>query len=185
MNNILSYFKKFDLKKIDKKSAIVIIIGFIGIAVIFISEFDFKNNEKNVESDCETKDDYCEKLEDKLELFIESIDGAGETQVIITLEESTEYIYATDGKEITKKNENSSDQTVENNYVIIKNNNENTALLKKTIAPKVRGVAISCSGGDNIAVQEQIYSAVSALLNVSTSDISISKLEYSEEKYEE
>ena len=45
---IKSLRRKYLLKKIDKKSAIVIIIGFIGIAIIFISEFDFKNNENIV-----------------------------------------------------------------------------------------------------------------------------------------
>ena len=66
-------------------------------------------------------------------------------------------------------------------YVIIENNNSDTGLLIKTIEPKIRGVAISCEGGDDINVQQQIYSTIEAILDVSASDISISKLSYSEE----
>ena len=61
---------------------------------------------------------------------------------------------------------------------------QNSGLLIKTIEPKIRGVAIACTGGDDVYVQQQIYSAVSALLNVSTSEISISKLTDKEIKNE-
>ena len=111
-----------------------------------------------------------------MENFIENIDGAGKTRVIITLSETTEYIYAKDGKEIRKNDEKNDDETLENKYVIIENDNINSGLLIKTIEPKIRGVAISCEGGDNTKVQQQIYSAVSAVLNINSSKISISKL---------
>ena len=163
----------------------MLIIGFLGIFIIFISEFELKNDSDESENICNSStDDYCTMLENKIESFVESINGAGETNVVITLSETTEYIYATDDKEIKKNNDNGDDWTIENNHVIIKNNNENSGLLIKTIEPKIRGVAIACTGGDDVYVQQQIYSAVSALLNVSTSEISISKLTDKEIKNE-
>ena len=166
--------------KLNRKTLIILLVGLLSIFIIFISEMDFNKKDDNTEITNYNTDDYCLMLEQKIESFIESIDGAGDAKVVITLSETTEYIYATDDKEIKKGNENGEDWTIENNHVIIKNSNENSGLLIKTIEPKIRGIAIACTGGDDIRVQEQIFSAVSALLNISTSEISISKLNVKE-----
>lgn len=163
-------------------------MGFAGIFLIFISEMNFgavndkKKNEAEPESCYST--DYCERLEEKVKEIVESIDGAGEARVMITLSETTEYIYASNNKEIKKNTEKSDDVNNQNDYVIIDKNNDDSGLLLKTIEPKVRGVAVVCEGGDDIKVQEQIYSAVGAVLNVGTSRISISKLSVTEENNE-
>ncbi len=168
--------------KLDKKTIYALIAGIVGIAIIFFSEMSFPEKGKYDKlSDEISNEDYCSQLEDKIESFIENIEGAGKTKVVITLSETTEYIYAKDGKEIIKNNENNGDKTLENDYVIIKNNNSNSGLLVKTIEPKIRGVAITCQGGDKTEVQQAIYSAVGALLNLNTSRISISKLSSQED----
>lgn len=177
---VIDYFKKINL---DKKTLIIIIVGFILIVILFISELDF-SVEEAVTENAISDEEYCVYLESKIKTFIEKIDGAGKTEVIITLSETTEYIYATDDKDVRKNNNNSDDSTKEKDYVIIENNNNDVGLLIKTIEPKVRGVAVSCEGGDNIKVQEQIYSTIEALLNINTSNISITKLSYTEDKNE-
>ena len=118
---------------------------------------------------------------DEITEIIESIDGAGKTKVMITLSETTEYIYATDDKDNRKQTDSSNDSNTQNDYVIIEKDNNDTGLLIKTIEPKVRGIAVVCEGGGNISVQNQIYSVVSAVLNINTSRISIAKLSLSEE----
>lgn len=171
--------------KIDKKTALFVVIGFTAILIIFLSEFSNSvGEEKNVNVNTEEMSSvtYCEYLEDKVEEIVESIEGAGEAKVMITLSETTEYIYATNDKDSRKNSENTDDSTFENDYVIIENNSNDTGLLIKTIEPKVRGVAVVCEGGNDSTVQRQIYSAVSAVLNISTSRISISKLNVTEEK---
>ncbi len=173
MKKIKEYIKNL---KLDKKTIFVFIAGFLGIMIIFLSEIDFTANKQNEKENDSIENDYCLQLEKKMEDFIENIDGAGKTRVIITLSETTEYIYAKDGKEVRKNNEKNDDETLENEYVIIENDNINSGLLIKTIEPKIRGIAISCEGGDNTKVQQQIYSAVSAVLNINTSRISITKL---------
>ena len=179
MKKINEYLKNI---KLDKKTMYAVIVGIVSIAVIFFSEISIPEKEDDDKMHDEfSNKDYCSQLEDKIESFIENIDGAGKTKVIITLSETTEYIYAKDGKETIKNNENNDDKTLENDYVIIKNNNNNSGLLIKTIEPKIRGVAVSCEGGDKTEVQQAIFSAVGALLNLNTSRISISKLSSQEE----
>ncbi len=180
MKHLKLLIDKLKDNKLNRKTLIILLVGLLSIFIIFISEMDFNKKDDNTEITNYNTDDYCLMLEQKIESFIESIDGAGDAKVVITLSETTEYIYATDDKEIKKGNENGEDWTIENNHVIIKNSNENSGLLIKTIEPKIRGIAIACTGGDDIRVQEQIFSAVSALLNISTSEISISKLNVKE-----
>ncbi len=179
-NKIIDYIKKVNL---DKKTLTIVAIGFIVIIILFVSEIDF-STEESAEVTPISDEEYCVYLESKIKTFIEKIDGAGKTEVIITLSETTEYIYATDDKDVRKNNSNSDDATIEKDYVIIESNNNDVGLLIKTIEPKIRGVAVSCEGGDNVKVQEQIYSTIEALLNINTSNISINKLSYSEEKNE-
>lgn len=179
IKNILDKFRT------DKKTVLFIIIGFTAIMIIFFSEFNNEDNDKKIQTDnmqSLTSVDYCEYLEEKVQEIVESIEGAGDTKVMITLSETTEYVYAMNGKNTRKSDENSDDSTIENDYVIIDDNNNDAGLLIKTIEPKVRGVAVVCEGGNDSSVQRQIYSAVSAVLNISTSRISISKLNHKEEK---
>ncbi len=183
MNFPKSFLHKADVIKNNKKLALIVIAGFLIIALIFISELDFNTIDSSkieIKEEMSTEE-YCAYLEEKVTEIIECIDGAGKTKVMITLSETTEYIYATNDKNTRKSNDASDDSAVENDYVIIEKDNNDAGLLIKTIEPKVRGVAIVCEGGNNSTVQNQIYSAISAVLNISTSRISISKLSYMEE----
>lgn len=139
------------------------------------------SEKKNNLSENSYSTEYCDYLENKITEVVESINGAGKATVMITLSETTEYIYATNEKEVKKGTDKSNDYNNQNDYVIIDKDNNDSGLLLKTIEPKVRGVAVVCEGGDNLKVQEQIYSAVGAVLNISTSSISISKLSITED----
>ena len=170
--------------KSDKKTLLIAIVGIIMIGVIMLSELIPNSNEKKEHNTESPISDYCSSLETKVEEIISLIDGAGKTKVMITLSETTEYIYAKNESNQNKSSDDSLNIDTENDYVIIEQNNEDSGLLVKTIEPKIRGVAIVCEGGDNPTVQQNIYSTVSAVLNVSTARISISKLNNSEDSYE-
>lgn len=183
MSFLKSFFQKSDVIKNNKKLALIVIAGFMIIVLIFISELDFNSidSKKNEIKEEMSTEEYCAYLEEKVTEIVECIDGAGKAKVMITLSETTEYVYATNDKNTRKNNDTSDDSSTENDYVIIEKDSNDTGLLIKTIEPKVRGVAIVCQGGNNSTVQNQIYSAISAVLNISTSRISISKLSYLEE----
>lgn len=164
--------------KKDKKTVVITLIGFLLMFIILMSEFiPVKADSEKSETKTEYSD-YCLTMEEKIKSIVESIDGAGQTQVMITIAETTEYIYAKNiDSDSSEKNNNSNSE-----YIIINIDDNDTGLLVKTIEPKIRGVAIVCEGGDNPTVQQQIYSAVSVVLNINTSKISISKLSSSEAK---
>lgn len=144
--------KKLDNEKIkaifssDKARIVFVFVGLAAILLIFISSKIPYNNAKDNTSDLSTSA-YCSTLTSELTNMIESIEKAGETQVLLTLESSYEYVYLDDDK-----------------------------TLAKILEPKIRGVAVACTGGDDPVVIEKITKLLSTVLSVSTSSISVSKL---------
>lgn len=156
---------------------VIVLVGFLGVFLIALSEMNFENEaDKNSKSKSTDSYEYCSYLEDRVADIISAIDGAGKVRVMITLAETTEYVYAQNQNDTRKTNKESENSDNKNDFVIIEKDNNDSGLLIKTFEPKIRGVAVVCDGGDNPIVQQQIYSAVSAVLNVSTARISISKL---------
>ena len=166
----------------NKKVALALLCGFILIFVIFLSEVSFSTGKSEKETDAAGIDDseYCRELESRIEEIVSSIKKKKKTKVMITLSETTEYIYAQNTNGSSKNTADFNDTSNQNEFVIIDCNNSDGGLLIKTIEPKIKGVAVVCEGGGNTKVQEQIYSAVGAVLNISSSRISVSKLTTSE-----
>lgn len=167
-----------DIFKKDKKMLLIILVGFVGIALIGLSELNLSptNDKKEKLPTSLSSYEYCEYIEGRVEDIVSSIDGAGNVRVMITLAETTEYVYAQNQNGTKKSNKDSENSDSKNSFVIIEKDNNDSGLLLKTFEPKIRGVAVVCDGGDNPIVQQHIYSTVSAVLNVSTARISISKL---------
>ncbi len=106
---------------------------------------------------------YTDKMEEKLETFLGSIDGIEDVNVFLTYDGGNEYEYAEKGK----NGEGATD------YLIIKNGDGEEAVTVKEIYPRIRGVAISCTGGNSPAVKERITESVSAALGIPTSKICV------------
>ncbi len=89
---------------------------------------------------------YCEVLTSELVDMIENLEGVGKAQVLLTLDSSYEYVYLDDDKTLTK-----------------------------IMEPKIRGVAVTCTGGNDPVVKEKVTKLLTTVLSVSTSSISVSK----------
>lgn len=161
-----------DFIKSNKKTFICFIAGLLGLLLIFASEA-FPNAQKKNKDSEKTYVSYSNETEEKLADIISEVEGAGKTKVFLTIEESEEYVYA---QNISSDKKDNAQQNEDKEYVIVDGNGGKSGLLVKTVNPKIRGVAIVCEGGDDPAVQQRIYSCVSASLGISTARISISKM---------
>ena len=151
----------------NKKITVLIVIGLVSIILLTVSEFISKSDVKEKEENTEVCN-YSEEVETKLTKLISEIDGAGNTSVMVTLESGVESVYA-----INKKY---NDSLPENEYVVIDTGSKKGGLLLKITAPKIRGVAIVCEGGDSIYVKEKITDTVTAVLDISSNRVSITKM---------
>ena len=116
--------------------------------------------------DTEEKREYCvellsDELEDKIEKLCLSVSGVRRAEVLLTLDTSEEYVMA---KDVEQNGEYRKSVTVDA---------EGGGIELCVVSPKVRGVAVVCTGGDKPAVKQKIISLVSSALGLDSSKISV------------
>lgn len=174
-NKIKEITENLFSKKGDKKLKILVAIGIIGIILVALSEAVPAQNKQSASSIYDDKvsySEYIDMLEKETQDIISSIEGAGQCKVMITLKNTNESVYAKNTEEETGNGSYSK----KDEYVLYDNSNSDSPLLIKQYFPEVQGVVIVCSGGDDVVVRENIIRSVTALYNVSSTKISVSKL---------
>lgn len=169
----------------DKGRKIIIFLGFTGIALIFISNlFDGKSSDRTetapvIQAEYSLQE-YTTQLEQRLSEIISEIDGAGKAEVFLTVESTSESVYAADQKEnSTQKNNNGSSENEishETSYITVKLSDGTQQVIKvKEVEPKIRGVIVVCSGGGDSVVQERIMQAVKTVFDISSARVCVLK----------
>ncbi len=184
------FFKKI---KEDKKLLAILSIGLIGMILLLMTEFTSKD--KNKKQQVKTADNstqytyeqnYKNSVQNDLQKIISSIDGAGKTTVMVTLDSGSKSVYAIDEKisnnddSLEKENEykKSSQNSKNTEHIIIKDssNKDEKGLIVEVIQPQIRGVAIVCEGADSAVVRQNITDTVTAVLNISSTRVCITKM---------
>lgn len=189
MDSKKGIFSKNDILKHlqgEKAIKIIVTLGLVGVALIFLSDFIFPKKEAKVTETEEVKieykaEEYHGELEKKLTSILKKIDGLEDISVMITLESTAEYIFASE-----ERNQSDSQQQYnqsglekdqqksqsENKYILVEGKTgKKDALVQTILEPRVRGVLIVCKGSDNPYTQQKILEAVSKLFDISTTQI--------------
>lgn len=135
-----------DLLLTDKAGTIIIVIGVVALALIFLSSLSSSDKSKSTEVGFDSAA-YQSVLTEEIHNMVTSIEGAGESKILLTLDNSYEYIYLDDGK-----------------------------TLQKIIEPKIRGVVVVCEGADSSIVKLQISELLTTALDIPSTRVYISKL---------
>jgi len=135
---------------------------------------------------------YVENLESKLERTLAKIDGAGQVEVMITLEDLGESVVEKDASIETAE----TDETDSNGGVgreIQRKSSETTIyeeaeqgqtpFVGKEITPKIAGILVVAQGGENTSVKQNISDAVVALFQIDVNRIKVVKMNMQEEKH--
>ena len=144
------------LKK-NKALIILVIVSAVGLLLLLFSNTNIRDSTKEADVlDCAA---YTKELENKIENFLLSIEGIKKAEVIITLDTSNEHVYA--------QNQSTYD------FLTINSDNGESPVYITEIYPTVRGIAISCTNGDNDDVKMKITKLISAYLGISSNRIEI------------
>ncbi|MGN0624527.1 MAG: stage III sporulation protein AG [Oscillospiraceae bacterium] len=176
LNDIKKFFGKLSEK--DKRIKIIVILGIVGIILIFVSELIPQEKDEHTEiisDDPVTEDTYAYKsqIENELIKMLEQIKGVGSVSVMVTIEGTTEYVYAEELDTVTDKDGEQSREQYQNKIVMTEQNGEKQALVKQIIKPKICGVMIVCEGGGNVSVNERVIKAVATALDLPSSQICV------------
>ncbi|MCD7722372.1 MAG: hypothetical protein LUH82_00255 [Clostridiales bacterium] len=171
--NIVEKAKAFLTSK-NNRTKLVLAVGIIGIALILLSEFSPVSESASAESESVQVDyiSYVNGLDEQLSEIISSMDGVGECKVMITLKATAESVYATD----EENSGTDSSYSEKSEYVIYDGENADSPILLKENFPEIEGVAVVCAGGDSVQVKEKIINCVTALFNLPSNRVSVSKM---------
>ncbi len=182
--DVKKFFENLSLNK--GKKNIILIIGFLGILLIFLSNFleTDRNKNKETEQVIPTAENLVESYQSKLQSdlcdIVSNIDGVGNVRILITMESTVEDVYAVE-KSVSEQSQSNSeeskvseanDYSEDDTYVKVKNDDGSESLVMlKQVMPKIRGVLVVCEGGENSTIKEKVTQAVSGVLNISSSKV--------------
>lgn len=177
------------LKK-DKKLAIIVALALIAMIALVASEWTGNATptaeETTLPADSSYQADYsyAEEMEERLTKILASMAGVGNVQVMVTLENGLEQVYAENGREKTAAGSSgglSGDEynmDEEHEYLVIRTDSgAEEGLIIKVIQPQIRGVAVVCEGADSSLVRQQVTEAVTAVLQISSTRVSVSRMQ--------
>ncbi len=148
---------KNNLKRITQSKYTLAFLAILGACLIVFPGI-FKTQKQDSTDEVSY---YSKILEERVEELILEMSDVDSVSVLITLENSGETVYA------QNRDGNSSE------YVLFAGNDGETGLKLSEINPTVRGIAVVCSNGDNIAVKEKITSMLASALGISTNRITV------------
>jgi stage III sporulation protein AG len=175
----------------EKYRKIVVTAGILGIVLILLSgnlqSCGGKQSSQTASSRSSglSAENYEKQLETNLTEIISQIRGTGNVRVMVTLEQTTQYVYATEEKKSDqqtdekaesgtgKKESNNSDETT---YLLVKDADGSERALHVTeIQPVVKGVVVVCDGGDDPQVQQDVTDAVTTALHITSVRVCVIK----------
>ena len=123
------------------------------------------------------KDALMEKWRTPSKELLEAIDGAGEVEVMITLESCYENVYLKDKNLKTESGNGDFKEESDETYIMAKtSSNTQEGVIIKVYEPVVKGVAVVASGGESEKVKMAIIETVSAVFNIDSTNISVEKM---------
>lgn len=187
------YQKMKDWKYMKKDRLVILLL--VGILLLVISipaggnkeekEGFYEASEGKSEKDGWEENLYTEELEVHLEELFSHMDGAGQVEVMITLASSSEKVVEkdTNGESETIKEEDSAGGNRTTTSAVSEEttvygdgeSNHGNPYVSKELTPKVEGVVVLASGGDNAVVKKNITEATQALFGIDTHKIKIIK----------
>ena len=157
-----------------KMSKIIVTVGIAGMIFIMISSFlpdkdEKENNGKNLTTETSVNA-YINETERRLEDFLESTEGVGDVKVMITLDSTELYIYATEEKTSISEDKRQEEES----YVM--SGREKNPVLETVENPRIKGAVVACEGASSPSVRETVYNTVERVLGIPSGNIYVTKL---------
>ena len=184
------FMQKIKEKKLKRSDWLILVLAGILILIIALptdtkEKKQAEEAKENISKENNTMEASKDEIERKLEDILEKIDGAGDVKVMITYQDS--------GTQVVEKDKNTSENSLEESdstggvrstkeqqlqesMVYEEADAGNTPFVSKELLPKVEGILIVASGGDNQKVKQNISEAVLALFQVEAHRIKIVKM---------
>lgn len=143
--------------KLEKQKIGILAMAVVGILLIVFSGRSSGTDSAERQEYTDVRF-YTGYLEDRIGELCRSVDGITEATVFLTLDCSSEYVY-------------SEESTAD--FLILSGSDGEEAVMLYEIYPRVRGVAVVCTGGDLPRVRETVTELLSASLGLPSNKIKV------------
>ncbi len=147
------------LKK-DKKLFVLLAMGIFGMLLILFSGTGETAESASTDS-CAVNQTESE-IEERLTLLLKSVEGAGRVRVMVTVDSLYEKTVAINTESESGENE----ESYKGEYVLIEQSGDSDGLVLKITSPVIRGVGITCDGGESASVKQELIRLTSAALGI-------------------
>lgn len=159
--------KKRIIELTEKSKKLLLAVGaVIGIILLIFGGTGKVGTSKQKEA-VYSLDYYTKELEARIESLCTSVGGIEYAKVLLTLDNGSEYVYAQNEKNSGSQSGSAKD------YVIISDSKTDSPILVNEIYPKIRGVAVVCTGGDRADVQRTVTELLTAALGLQSNKIKV------------
>ncbi|MCK9442971.1 MAG: sporulation stage III protein AG [Tissierellaceae bacterium] len=186
INRIKNHLENVNNKKFINNLLIILVVSIIFLIVskkIVGPKENVMDNSINSFSNeilRDLEEDYSEYLEKKLANTLEKIEGVGEVNVMITLENSIEKVTAANTTQISESviENDSEGGTRESNREdlttqVLTKGSDGSLLVVKEIKPSINGVIVIAQGADEPVIKEIIYEAVKTVLGIKGNKVQV------------
>ena len=145
---------------------LVLIAGIAAIVLLFLSTLTPQSEPQTVQQYTAEETAKLEReLERRLMELLAEIDGVSSPQVMVTLDRTSERVFAEESKTRSGSGENSTEST------LALSGSGKEALETSVILPKVRGVAVVCGGAEDIVIREKVVNTAARVLDIKVSQV--------------
>ena len=144
--------------KFDKQKVGILLLAVTGIVLIVLSGRIGSSSAAAETQEYTDVSFYTAYLENRISELCRSVEGITEATVFLTLDCSSEYVYSEEGAA---------------DFLILSGSDGEQAVMLYEIYPRVRGVAVVCTGGDLPRICEMVTELLSASLDLPSNKIKV------------
>lgn len=144
--------------KFDKQKVGILLLALCGVLLIVFSGKIGKTSADTETQEYTDVSFYTSYLEKRISELCKSVEGITEATVFLTLDCSSEYVYSEDSA---------------SDFLILSGSDGEQAVMLYEIYPRVRGVAVVCTGGDLPRIRETVTDLLSAALDLPSNKIKV------------
>jgi len=173
-------------KEEGRRSRLLVLLGLTGLGLILLSELipapKAEPQSLSLQQQLVENESYIAALEKKLDDLVEQVSGAGRCNIMITLEQGAQYVFASESKKTLDETESRQGEETskiqqkdnsESKIVVLEENGVSRPLVETSREPQVKGVVVVCDGGNSSIVQQRVTQVVTTVLGIGANQVCV------------
>lgn len=158
-----------------KKYRYLLLLVLAGVVLLLLPGGKNESEETRAQSADASQSDrqYVDALEQRLSALLAKIDGAGQVNVLLTLQSGSRTVYQSD---VSAQTDDGKSSREEKTVILSKGSAYDEAAIAAVYYPKFQGALIVCQGADHAVVRLAVINAVAALTGLSADKITVVKM---------